>query len=317
MKPLPLIFYQTTLYWVDDDDFFLKIATDRFRKKYNIIASSSSKHALHYLNDYQSRIDSFQFLHGCDDHDTYDFANHLPIDLDFDRIRSTLKNKNREKEISVLIVDYKMPALSGIQLCEALSDTPAKKILLTGYADLEEAIDAFNKGIIHYFIAKDDPHIDEKLHKAINELTTAYFIEKTSPLLHHIEADSQLPQTDPVFFDFFNQLINEKDIIEYTLADKNGGMMLRDRHKKLFYLVIHTSKSLDYFVDLHSPNSDTAFFLKSVLDRKLIPFFGVGSEIWGVESIYWEKNFYKPECITGREKYYWAWVALHPSPMKG
>lgn len=62
----------------------------------------------------------------------------------------------RKEQYSLIISDNKMPGMTGIELFEQVKNIcpDTVRILLTGYADLESAIDAINKGEIHRFIAK-------------------------------------------------------------------------------------------------------------------------------------------------------------------
>ncbi|HEY0061284.1 MAG TPA: response regulator [Telluria sp.] len=58
--------------------------------------------------------------------------------------------------LACIISDHRMPRMSGVQLFERmqrlLPDT--RRILVTGYLDIDAIIDAINKGKIYHFIAK-------------------------------------------------------------------------------------------------------------------------------------------------------------------
>jgi len=310
MNQLPLIYHPTTLYWIDDDSLFLNIAADCFKENYAIKTSTSPNEAKNFFDGYQSHIDLSIFLRGCDEHEDYDLTDHLPIDLDFNAIRQVHNSSNKLKDIAVMIVDYRMPDMSGIDLCTQLSTVPTKKILLTGDANFQDAINAFNKGIINYFVCKDDPNIDMILFENVDRLSKEYFIDRTKPIFHHIESDSKLPHSDPVFINFVNKLCKEQNIKEYYLSDKNGGILLVDVNGKLSYLVVHTDRTLNNFVDLHGKDGEATFFVKSVINRNKIPFFGVGKAMWGPEAVSWRDYFYTPKILEGREKYYWILVSL-------
>lgn len=310
MNQLPLVYHPTTLYWVDDDSLFLNIATDRFKEDHVIKTSLSPKETIDFFSGYQSHIKPSIFLRGCVEHEDYDLTNHLPVDLDFDKVRQVRNSFQKLKDIAVMIVDYRMPEMSGIDLCKQLSSIPTKKILLTGNANFEEAVNAFNDRIINCFICKDNPNIDTMLSEKIESLSREYFIDRTKPLLHHIEANSRLPHSDPIFVNFFNSLCKDRTVREFYLSDKDGGILLVDSNENLTYLVIHTDNTLNNFVDLHSKENEAIFFVKSVHDRSKIPFFGIGKEMWGPQTISWSDYFYNPDILEGREKYYWALVSL-------
>src|SRR4051812_28713831 len=64
---------------------------------------------------------------------------------------------------SVVVVDYSMPQMNGVDFCQALSGLSCKKILFTGAADEKIAVDAFNRGLIHRYIRKNDDNALDKL----------------------------------------------------------------------------------------------------------------------------------------------------------
>ncbi len=67
----------------------------------------------------------------------------------------------------VAVVDYAMPAMSGLRVLDALTRWPGARILLTGRADEELAVSAFNRGLIDQFIPKQSPDIRRRLTDAI------------------------------------------------------------------------------------------------------------------------------------------------------
>ena len=68
------------------------------------------------------------------------------------------------------IVDYSMPAMNGLQALEKLEDWYGTRILLTGQADEQIAVKAFNYGLIEQFIPKQTPDISQRLIEAIQRL---------------------------------------------------------------------------------------------------------------------------------------------------
>lgn len=73
----------------------------------------------------------------------------------------------RERNVSVIVSDNMMPGMNGIQFLErAKTLAPdATRILLTGYADIQSAIDAINRGGVFRFLTK--PWNNEQLRKTI------------------------------------------------------------------------------------------------------------------------------------------------------
>ena len=80
----------------------------------------------------------------------------------------------REDPVALMVVDQRMPEMSGVQLLEAsLGLHPmAKRVLLTAYADTQAAIDAINRvGLDRYLMKPWDPP-EEQLYPVIDDLLT-------------------------------------------------------------------------------------------------------------------------------------------------
>jgi thioredoxin reductase (NADPH) len=79
--------------------------------------------------------------------------------------------KLRGEEVAVLLADYRMPQMSGIEFLEAAMDLfpYARRVLLTAYADTDAAIQAINVvDLDHYLLKPWDPP-EEKLYPVLDE----------------------------------------------------------------------------------------------------------------------------------------------------
>src|SRR6201992_2617515 len=68
--------------------------------------------------------------------------------------------KLRGDQVAVLLADYRMPGLTGIEFLERAMDVYpyARRVLLTAYADTNAAIDAINVvDLDHYLLKPWDP----------------------------------------------------------------------------------------------------------------------------------------------------------------
>jgi len=87
--------------------------------------------------------------------------------------------KLRGTPIALLLVDQRMPGMSGVELLEAaLEIAPdAKRALLTAYADTQAAIDAINRvSLDHYLLKPWDPP-EEQLYPVVDDLLDAWRAE--------------------------------------------------------------------------------------------------------------------------------------------
>src|SRR3569832_377458 len=70
----------------------------------------------------------------------------------------------------VCVFDYSMPAMDGLSALGELVDWPGSRVLLTGQADEQVAVRAFNRGLIDQFIAKQTPDISRRLIESVEHL---------------------------------------------------------------------------------------------------------------------------------------------------
>ncbi|MCU0523770.1 MAG: FAD-dependent oxidoreductase [Elainella sp. Prado103] len=80
--------------------------------------------------------------------------------------------KLRNDSVALLLVDQRMPQMSGIEFLEqAITIFPhAQRVLLTAYADTEAAIRAINSARLQYYLLKPWDPPEEKLYPVLNDL---------------------------------------------------------------------------------------------------------------------------------------------------
>jgi thioredoxin reductase (NADPH) len=94
--------------------------------------------------------------------------------------------KLRGEAVAMLIADYRMPQMSGIEFLEQAMDLypAARRVLLTAYADTHAAIDAINVvDLDHYLLKPWDPP-EEKLYPVIDGLLDAWRAAPEHPIPH-------------------------------------------------------------------------------------------------------------------------------------
>ncbi|MEU5026684.1 FAD-dependent oxidoreductase [Streptomyces milbemycinicus] len=92
--------------------------------------------------------------------------------------------KLRGDAVAVILADYRMPRMNGIEFLEqALDIYPgARRVLLTAYADTDAAIDAINVvDLDHYLLKPWDPP-EEKLYPVLDDLLEAWRTSEYRPV---------------------------------------------------------------------------------------------------------------------------------------
>ncbi len=90
--------------------------------------------------------------------------------------------------IGLILCDHMLPGKLGADLLVELKDkpetAPARKVLVTGQAGLEDTIKAVNNADLDHYIAK--PWTREALHDVVRKYLTDYVIDEIDDLLPYV-----------------------------------------------------------------------------------------------------------------------------------
>jgi YesN/AraC family two-component response regulator len=175
----------------------------------------------------------------------------------------------KKEDISVIITDQRMPSMQGTELLTQINEIKpiCKKILLTGYSDIQAAIDAINLGRVDKYITK--PWDDDDLMGAVDSLISVY---KVDEIFQKIIKDGKTMKTDldnykkhsDLFIDFLENcqqgiVIIKNDDIEYI--NQTGVSILGYDSKE------DMSPNLNY-MDIFQIDPDRLIQLKEKYDNK-------------------------------------------------
>ncbi len=79
-----------------------------------------------------------------------------------------------KENITLIITDQRMPGMTGSELLAKINESKplCKKILLTGYSDINAAIDAINNGAVDKYFSK--PWDEDELVRTVDTLIMKY-----------------------------------------------------------------------------------------------------------------------------------------------
>ncbi|MGN9777130.1 FAD-dependent oxidoreductase [Micromonospora sp. H33] len=91
--------------------------------------------------------------------------------------------KLRGEQVAVLIADYRMPQMNGIEFLEAAMDLfpAARRVLLTAYADTDAAINAINVVDLDHYLLKPWHPPEEKLYPVLDALLETWLATGQTP----------------------------------------------------------------------------------------------------------------------------------------
>lgn len=164
--------------------------------------------------------------------------------------------------VAVIITDQRMPEMTGIEFLEkTLSEHPeTRRMLLTGYTDLESVISAVNKGQIYRYITKPWDPVD--LVNTVDQAVERYFLgvelkEKNAQLTRALEDLKTLDKAKSNFMILINHelktpltsILNFASLLNETKLDTDQVQYLQriigatDRLKNLIEDVLMIMKA--------------------------------------------------------------------------
>jgi len=207
-------YFPTTVVFVDDSESFLSSLALQLPEDLAYQTYQSPERALERVNATPPTPPLYQ---RCFSH--YREAELKPsaerlIHLDLSLIEREISNAERFREVSVVVVDYAMPSMDGLELCKAIDNPRIKKVLFTGVADEKVAVKAFNAGIIDRFIIKRQGDVVGDVIEVIDELQHRYFEDISEMLRGSLMLNAPAFLTDPAFEAVFAELREGNRFVE-------------------------------------------------------------------------------------------------------
>ncbi|MEX1032630.1 MAG: response regulator [Cellvibrionaceae bacterium] len=298
-KPeISLFHHPTTTVFVDDSEEFLySIALGVDRLPYRSFCNPSQ--GLAYVNHFATAYNAPSHRQGA--------SSSASVNKLFAQVERKLNDHNRFAEPSVLVVDYSMPSINGLDLCSQITNPNVKKVLLTGVADEKIAIDALNTELIDFYISKSESSLSHRLRNIIIHLETRYF-QDLFGWGRDAEVRNVLPHLfDPDFADFFEDTMERMAIVEhYPLADPNGFCLING-YGVTNHLIVYSAEELVSILSRVDQSGLSSAMRKRLDDHKLIPYAPRAAASTALA----ENDLFTPTVINGKQTYYCALVENH------
>ncbi len=305
---IPTRFFPSTTLLIDDSRDFLLNFVLQLDEGLACKIYDSPFDALEYLNQERCELDLLnkRCLTEYTEAKNCPLTNHT-INLDLAAVHAEIYNPLRFSEISVVVVDYMMPGMDGLELCRQISNPNIKKILLTGQADEKLVIDAFNEGVIHRYVKKSDANAAELITKNIYELQYQYFQSMSNMIVRMLSVSSPSCLQDKNYQAFFKDLLKEKNIVEYYMADNSGSFLMLDEDAGISFLIVRTQDDLRLYYDFALDNGAPEDVLEQIVSGGKIPCFWTSNSLapqWSE----WAACMVPAKVFTSDEKYYYAYI---------
>lgn len=239
-------FHPVKVVFLDDNRAFLDALELEFSAQINMLTFTSPNEALRALDNSGQNITS----------STFKLINNVNADTTTDRVFGFEINKllniiydiSRFNHAPVLVVDYEMPDINGIEFCQKLKNRDIFKIMLTAEADKDTAIKAFNKGVIDKFILKTSENLSQDLMLAVSELTQRYFEEISRTMMNGYRGSMSLFDNE-LYQQLFNQILLKTQAVEYYMVDNSGSFLFLDKEANPTWLIIRHATELKEQLD--------------------------------------------------------------------
>ena len=163
---------------------------------------------------------------------------------------------------SIIIADYSMPKLNGLELISKYANTDMIKILLTNVYPLNNILSALNQKVIDYFLSKDDI---VNIQNIVIELENKFLYNFTKNILKCLSKDELIFLTDKNFIDIFESIITKYNITKYHIINAYGAYYLDNGIDK-YILSIYSSNDLEDF-----SRDYTGDLKKNIIEGNVIP----------------------------------------------
>lgn len=308
---LPVYSHPTLTVLVDDSDSFLRSLAFQLDPLHASKTFHDTRGALHWLRDHAHR----QFRPdpplqvNFDAHASTQAGEQFNVALDLERIYRIAEQSQRFATPSVVVVDYSMPQMNGLEFCELVHDLPCKKILFTGAADEKIAVSAFNRGLIDRYIKKSDDQALDILEAEIAALQRRYFDDQSETLRELLLLHNYHFLSDPALAAQVLQLKQEMGFVEHYIFPNPSGIVFIDKNGRTRLMMIETEQGMTAQYEMARDSDAPPSLLEALLARRVLPFFsdadGDGMYARGVGDN-WHRYCATPQRCQGRETYYWA-----------
>ncbi len=305
MKSLiPICFYPTRKIILDDDNIFTESILFKMQDKH--FSSYTSPHCLlnYLLKKYDTvfrQTDLFEIEQANSELSAY-YNFHIPI-----KKWNAIATNTFVCDISVILIDYHIPNMNGIDFLNQIKNFPFKKILITGEQDYSIGIDALNVGLVDAYIRKDDPDLLNKMNSLVRALEWKYFTE-LSLSAYNISELNYLK--NDVFLKKFEKLILENNITSFFLTNKEGDFSGFNVEREQSFIVVRSRKQLQELSNLAKEDGASEEIINDLVQAKVIPFFR-NKQYWEIPAKEWGGFLHPANLLTDDSSLVWAVISPH------
>jgi hypothetical protein len=296
-------FHPTTFCVIDDNERFLRSLELDLPPQIALRTFAHPEPALDYVNRHTTPAPLAERAMTL----VRDGASARTLHFDLDLIAAELANPARFERISVVLVDYAMPFLNGIEFFERMTDPFVRRAMLTGVADERVAVDLFNRGIIHNFLQKQRAQdLDAMVDYAL-EMESEYFRQSLARLRHALDAGPNSLLSDSAVAAHVHGLMQSEELVEYYLVDEPPGFVMLRGDGSVVRLILCDPDERARQIAFAETHGAPEPIRRGLQEGRLVGSFGSDSPLHyhGEETYPWEDYLVPAEPVAGSN----LWIA--------
>jgi CheY-like chemotaxis protein len=234
-------YHPTTVLLIDDDPSFLESLQFYFGDRFNCVSFQRPNDAINFVE----KIGPTSFepprcllpSHGAIDQLDY-ASGDIVLQMRTAQLAEIFGNAHRFRVPSVVVVDYAMPGMTGVDFLRRLGKLPMRRLMLTGRADERTAIDAFNDGLIDSFFMKHEPDLADALGRKIDSLQQSFFTKQTAGISAVLAMGAPFV-ADAMVHATFEAIAEQHALVEYCVLTEPPGIIgMRSDGTQIFVLIV-------------------------------------------------------------------------------
>jgi len=234
--------------------------------------------------------------------------------LDTNLIEQEMNILQRFNRLSVVVVDYSMPGLNGLQFCEQIQDPQIGKVLLTGVADEKMAVEAFNAGIIDRFISKSHPNASENISEFSREMQHTYFRSQTQQMHQTLRLAGPLFLDDHAVATWVRRQMVKNNFCEYYMVSEPQGLLMVTPSGTLQQIIVLSEGQCDAQASFAENNGAPTKIVERLRDHSHVGLFMEDPASYGENEAYpWAELMHRATALgTAQQRWFAALVAEPP-----
>lgn len=320
--PLTPYFHPTTACFIDDNESFMAGLALVLPEHMSSVAFFDPVAALDYVNSphemptLSDRCFSTQnFGQNSGQKTAQKTGQPQLFRLDTNLIEQEINIVRRFNRLSVVIVDYSMPTLNGLEFCQQVRDPHVGKVLLTGVADEKMAVEAFNAGIIDRFIFKSHPLASDHISDYTRDLQQAYFRAQTEQMRKTLALAGPMFLDDRTVTDWVRRLLRRKNFCEYYMVSDPPGLLLVTPAGVLQQLIVLSAAQCDAQADYAHLHGAPESVIDRLRKRTHVGFFLEDPATYeGGDTYPWNDLLHRATRLGSNEHPWHAALVTEPPP---